>query len=152
MATAQLRLVQDAPIPKPGASSDPVRQVFEHWVFVMGKSPARCKLDTARRSALAAALTLHDVETLMLAVEGMAASAWCAAHREFDLAHLVAKSALIEKYADEGEAARLRAQQEEAASLQSAQSQLAAQEPADPVAAAAARDRYRALLARMRNV
>ena len=151
MATAQLRLVQDAPIPPAGTSSDPVRQVFEHWVFVMVKSHARCKLDPTRRHALAAALTLHDVETLMLAVEGMAASAWCALHREFDLAHLVAKSALVEKYADEGEAARLRAQQEEAATLQRTHSPPPGQEPADPAAAAASRERYRALLARMRN-
>ena len=75
MATSpQLRLVQDPP-PAHGTTQDPVRQVFEHWVFMFGYMPARTKLDADRKRVIAAALALYDwdVETILLAVEGMAA-------------------------------------------------------------------------------
>jgi hypothetical protein len=73
-ASPQLRLVQDAP-PAHGVTQDPVRQVFEHWVFMFGYMPARTKLDPERKRIITAALALYDgdVQTIMMAVEGMAA-------------------------------------------------------------------------------
>jgi hypothetical protein len=73
-ASPQLRLVQDAP-PQHGTTQDPVRQVFEHWVYMFGLMPARTKLDAERKLVIAAALDLYEgcVPMIMMAVEGMAA-------------------------------------------------------------------------------
>lgn len=73
--SAQLRLVTEPP-PAHGRTQDPVRQVFERWVFMMGRSPARCKLDRERAEVIGAALALYegDVATLLHAVDGMAAA------------------------------------------------------------------------------
>lgn len=73
--SAQLRLVTEA-APAHGVSQDPVRQVFEHWVFMFGLMPARTKLDPERRQVITAALQLYegDVQLLLQAVEGMAAA------------------------------------------------------------------------------
>lgn len=71
-ASRQLRLVQDAP-PAHGVTADPVRQVFEHWVFMFGLQPGRTKLDAERRGAINGALALYGLPDVLLAVEGMAA-------------------------------------------------------------------------------
>lgn len=154
MATtsAQLRLVQGAPLPQVGTSSDPVRVVFDHWLFILGKSAARCKLGPTRRAAIASALTLYEPDVLLQAIEGMAADPWCGgANRTgqalFDVEWLFAKEDRIERMADAGEAARRRAQQleQQRAELQARPPQPEA--PPDP----AARERYRAMLAEMRR-
>ena len=66
MANPQLRLVQDAPEPQ-GRTTDPVRRVFEHWAWMMGKSLRRTKLGPTRRAAIAAdgqSLRQHDAGEL----------------------------------------------------------------------------------------
>lgn len=68
----QLRLVTDPP-PTHAATTDPTRQVFEHWVFMFGLHPGRTKLDAHRRAAINSALALYGLADVMLAVEGMAA-------------------------------------------------------------------------------
>lgn len=70
--TAQLRLVKDAP-PAHHTTTDPTRQVFEHWVWMFGLPPGRTKLDAERRAAINGALALYGQADVMLAVEGMAA-------------------------------------------------------------------------------
>lgn len=71
-AGRQLRLVKDAP-PAHDSSTDPTRQVFEHWVFMFGLHPGRTKLDAERRNAINGAIALYGVPEVLLAVEGMAA-------------------------------------------------------------------------------
>lgn len=73
--TAQLRLVTEPP-PAVHVSTDPTRQVFDHWVFMFGLQPRRTKLGPLRRQAINAALALydHDVETILMAVDGMASA------------------------------------------------------------------------------
>lgn len=70
-AGRQLRLVKEAP-PAHGTTTDPTRQVFEHWVFMFGLHP-RTKLDSYRRAAINGAIALYGLADVMLAVEGMAA-------------------------------------------------------------------------------
>lgn len=72
-AGRQLRLVKDAP-PAHDTTSDPTRQVFEHWVFMFGLHPGRTKLDAQRRQAINGAIALYGLADVMLAVEGMAAA------------------------------------------------------------------------------
>lgn len=74
MGNPQLRLVTDpAPTFHP-RSSDAARRIFEHWLALFGRSPARCKLGPTRRAAIAAALAMgYDEDQLCQAIEGMAA-------------------------------------------------------------------------------
>lgn len=147
--SAQLRLVTDPAPTFDWQTADPVRRVFEHWLFMFARSPARCKLGPTRRQAIAAALAMgYDADTLMLAVEGMAGDALegCTPRmREHmrELEWLLAKEGRIEQYADRGEA--LRREAEQAANDE----RVRATQPAtlapvvDPAAAAAARERLR---------
>ena len=75
MSTAQLKLVTDK-APVHDTTTDPTRMVFERWVFMFGRDPRRTKLDNQRRQAINAALALYDgdTETILLAVDGMAAA------------------------------------------------------------------------------
>jgi hypothetical protein len=155
--SAQLRLVTDAPPTFDWQTADPVRRVFEHWLFMFARSPARCKLGPTRRQAIAAALAMgYDADTLALAVEGMAGDALegCTARMQEamrELEWLLAKESRIEQYAKRGE--DLRAQAEQAAE----EEQRRAMRPAEPVptvdpaAAAAARERLRQLAANSRR-
>lgn len=72
---AQLRLVAEPP-PATHITADPTRQVFDHWVFMFGLHPKRTKLGPLRRQAINAALALYDydVQTILMAVDGMAAA------------------------------------------------------------------------------
>ena len=72
-AGRQLRLVKDAP-PAHDVTTDPTRQVFEHWVFMFGLHPGRTKLDAQRRQAINGAIAQHGLADVMLAVEGMASA------------------------------------------------------------------------------
>lgn len=71
-AGRQLRLVKEPP-PAHDTTTDPTRQVFEHWVFMFGLHPGRTKLDAQRRAAINGAIALYGLADVMLAVEGMAA-------------------------------------------------------------------------------
>lgn len=153
MRSAQLRLVTDAPAMNTGTSTDPTRQVFEHWLYMLGRSSARCKLGPTRRAAINGALAIgYDVETLFLAVEGMAGDPLegCTdrmrgAMRELEW--LLASEARIEQWADKGDALRQ-------ASAQAQRRPVAAEaapQDVDPAAAAAARERLRAFAAARRE-
>lgn len=147
--TPQLRLVQDAP-PAHGHTHDPVRRVFEHWAALLARNPRRCKLDPARAAAVRAALEMgHDEDTLLAAVEGMAADPLqgCTdrmrdAMRE--LPWLLAESARIERWAELGDQLR-------AAAEQDAPAPAAADTPEDPAAVQARREKLRALAERSRQ-
>lgn len=157
MAASQLRLV-DVHAPARAASQDPTRQVFDHWVFMLGRSVARCKLGPTRRGVINAALTLYDVDTLCMAIEGMAADplADCASDKMRDAMRevewLLARESRVERWAEMGE--RLRGQADD---LAVRQAQRASQPPeadapaADPAAVAAARERLRALATQARQ-
>jgi len=119
MANPQLRLVQDqAPGFNPD-TRDETRIVFEHWLYMLGRSPRRCKLGPTRRAAINGALAMgYEVDALLLAIEGMAADPLHLEGRP-DAAHmrdamreiewLLAKEARIERWMDRGEALRERA-------------------------------------------
>ena len=153
MAQPQLKLVIDAPATC-ATPQDATRRIFDHWLYMLGRNPRRCKLGTTRRAAINAALTVYDEETLLLTMEGIAADplegkpeSMRAAMRELEW--LLASEARIERWADKGEALRIDALRLDA--LQQARADAPPPPVSDPVAAAAARDRVRALAASMRG-
>lgn len=158
-ATPQLRLVQDAPPTFNPATTDPVRQVFEHWLLMFGRSPARCKLGPTRRTAIVGALGMgYAVDDLLLAIEGLASDPVDLPGRpDADAARirdavrqvewLLAREQRIERWMAKGE--QLRGMVDQPAPLPQAQ-----QAPAvvqDPAATAAARARLAALARQMRE-
>lgn len=151
MANPQLRLVQDAQ--QPEVNTDPVRRIFEHWAFMLGRNTKRCKLGPTRRAAINAALAIgYDEDTLMLACEGMASVSLDGKPESMrdamlELEWFLAREARIERAVRYGEALR------EAANRQpEAESDTQAdQAPVDPVAAAAARERLRSMAAALRG-
>lgn len=113
MHAKQLKLVTasamsgDWAIPAPGASQDPARQVFEHWVFMLGKNPNRTKMGPGRRTAVQSALALYGLEMMLQAVDGMAAEnmegkpdTMVAAMQDFEW--LFGNERRVELYADKG--------------------------------------------------
>lgn len=139
-AAAQLRLVTEAPAVSFGcAPADSTRVVFEHWLFMFGRSPRRCKLGPGRRQAINAALALYDVETLELAIEGIASDPLTDCTESMreamhEIEWLLAKEARIERYAGRGE--KLRASHERQAQ-RAAQQPLAVVTAVDPATEAA---------------
>lgn len=150
MANPQLRLVQDAQ--QPQTTTDPVRRIFEHWAFMLGRNPRRTKLGPTRRAAINAALAMgYDEDTLLLACEGMASVDFQGkpeSMREamLELEWFLAREARIERAVRYGEALRAAVAQPV---VQVAEAQAA--EPVDPAAAAAARERLRAMAVAMRG-
>lgn len=129
-----------------------VERVFAHWVFMLGKNPKRCALGPDRRKIISRALALYDVETLELAIEGCAASAWHRGANDRDTEYagielILRDEAHIERFAEAGE--RLREQLAEDAHKARQAQQQAPQPPEDPAAAAVARQRLRDLAAQM---
>lgn len=112
MSLRQLRLVSE----ETGAQAQTATErVFAHWVFMLGKNPRRCVLGPVRRKAIDRALSLYDEETLLLAVEGCAASAWHAGDNDRDqpfndIELILRDEKHIERFADEGERVRRLAQ------------------------------------------
>lgn len=156
MSAAQLRLVNtaDAPLPSMGTSTDPARQVFEHWLFMARKSPARCKLGPTRRAAINAALTLYDAQTLMLAIDGAATDPWINGVNRlelnlFDPEWLFAKEQRIERALEMGD--QLHAQAEAARARAAEQAAAPAESPEAAAEAAAARERMRDMALYLRS-
>ena len=151
MTNTQLRLVQDAP--QTQAATDPVRRIFDHWLFMLGRSPRRCKLGPTRRAAINAALAIgYDEDTLFLACEGMASVSFEGkpdSMREamLELEWFLAREARIERAVRYGEALR----QAVARPPIDTPPDAGDQAPADPVATAAARDRLRSMAQAMRG-
>ena len=143
--------------PRPGfhaTPDDPVRQVFEHWVFMGLRNIRLCKLGPTRRLAIASALAMgYDADILMAAVEGMAADPLddCDSSRMRDamreIEWLLAREARIERWAKRGLDLRAEADQPEPASA----TVLPLAQPVDPAAALAARERMRAIATKMRE-
>jgi len=134
--------------------------VFDHWVFMFGRQAARTKLDAHRRQAINAALALYDgdVQTVMLAVEGMAAVPMADKPQSMqdamrELTWFLARSERIERCLRYGDqlrdmaAALVRQAADAAAAVDCGQTPAPA---SDPVAAAAARERLRVLAAQCR--
>ncbi len=145
--TTRLQLVGDsAEIER---ATDPVWRLFERWMFMMGKNPRRCALGPARRKVIESMLALFDEDTLELAIDGCAASAWHAGQNdrgtEFnDLGLIFRDEAHVERFAAEGERVRARAA---AALVRAADEQPPVEE--DPEAARKAKDHIRAVARRM---
>lgn len=94
--------------------SSATERIFEHWVFMLGKNPRRTALGTTRRRVIDRALAIYDEETLLLAIEGCAASAWHSGQndreREFnDLELILRDEPHVERFATDGEKLRERA-------------------------------------------
>lgn len=155
--SAQLRLVQmQTPAEASSGSKDPTRRVFDHWLFMFGRSPNRCKMGPTRRAAINQALTLYDEDQLMAAIEGMAADPLedCSSDKMRDamreIEWLLGREARIERWADRGEALRLRAQRQ--VDQAGVQPIVEAPEVVDPAAVALYRERIRQIAARSRGV
>jgi len=152
MANPQLRLVQDDAL-QLQHSTDPVRRIFEHWLFMLGRSPRRCKLGPTRRAAINAALAIgYDEDTLLLACEGMACVSFEGkpeSMREamIELEWFLAREARVERAVRYGEALR------DSAARQAPPAPVvdAVQAPVDAAATAAARDKLRAMAASLRG-
>lgn len=54
----------------------PCRRVFDHWISVMGKDPARTKLTADRRRRIQARLNDYPIEDVLRAIDGCAATPW----------------------------------------------------------------------------
>ena len=126
-----------------------VERVFEHWVFMLGKNARRTALGPTRRRAIERALLLYDAETLLLAIEGCAASAWHAGEndrgRAFDDLELILRDeAHVERFAEDGQCLRDRLRARAAA-----QRTVVPIAPADPAEVEAARRAVREAAARL---
>ena len=147
----QLRLVTEPP-PQPHTSTDPVRVVFDHWVYMFGLMPARTKLDDERRKVINEALALYSLDVVLLAVDGMAAAplgdkpeSMRNAMRE--ISWFLARAKRVESCLRYGDDLHAMAAQPAAAAAPAA-----AAEPADQAALAAARERMRALAEQCRRL
>lgn len=156
-ASSQLKLVQmQTPEEAAKQSTDPVRRVFDHWLFMFGRSANRCKLGPTRAAAINAALVLYDEDQLMAAIEGMAADplADCASEKMRDamreIEWILGREARVERWADRGDALRIQALRQAKADATPAPTDSPA--PIDPAAAQAARLHLRKLAARARGV
>lgn len=111
----QLRVIQHAHTAHASDSDKTaVDRVFDHWVFMLGKNPRRTALGAARLKVIERALALYDEDTLLLAIEGCAASKWHAGENdrgtEFnDLGLILRDEAHVERFAADGERLRERA-------------------------------------------
>lgn len=106
--TRQLRLVVDEQNGGAAQNAGPAERVFAHWVWMMAKSARRTALGPTRRKVLATALALYDEDTLRLAIDGCAGSAWHAGDNERgvvfnDLTLILRDEAHIERFAEMGE-------------------------------------------------
>lgn len=113
-AVVQLQLV--GVTPADADSRSPEEQVFDHWVWVMGKRPGRTVLGPERRRVLRRALELYDVETLKLAIDGCATSPFHAGENDRatpyrDLELIVRSERTVERFAEMGEEAHEKARQ-----------------------------------------
>ena len=150
-ASSQLRLVTDQP-PAHQQTADPVRQVFEHWVFMFGLRTSTTKLGPKRKPAIAGALALgYSVADLMLAIDGMASvsldgkpEGMVDRMREIDW--FLADETRIERCIRHGQRLREVALETERAAQERSRTP---QVEADPAAVAAGREALRALAASM---
>ena len=129
-----------------------VDRVFGHWVYMLHKSPRRTALGPKRRRAIEQMLALYEEETLLLAIEGCAASAWHAGEndrgRAFDDLELILRDEPhVERFAEMGQ--RLRERLLSQAAEARAAAQVATVAAGDAAELAAARERLREAAARL---
>lgn len=129
----QLRLVADDEGPNNDSGAE--QRVFAHWVFMLGKNPRRTALGPDRRRLIRKWLALYEEDTLLLAVEGCAASAFHAGDNDRqtvynDLELILRNHANIERFAEAGE--RLRQLLERARAQRAEQAADAGREAAQP--------------------
>lgn len=150
MQVHRLHIATQHPIAPPdtgarqtAAASTAVDRVFGHWVFMLRKR--RAALGPARRRVIERAIALYDEETLLLAIDGCASSAWHAGEnphaRAYDDIELILRDeAHIERFAADGEALRERAEREIERAAQAGRDAERVVE-IDPAAGHAARER-----------
>ena len=147
-----LKFQQKEGVESAQGSTDPVRRVFNHWLFMFARSPNRCKLDPVRKAAIGAALVLYDEDQLCAAIEGMAADPLDDCHSDKmraamrEIEWLLARGSRIERWADMGDRLRLEALRREVAPEPEAVESIV-----DPAVAAAARERLRQMAATRRG-
>jgi hypothetical protein len=134
----------------------PEQRIFAHWVFMLHKRPTRTALGPSRRRAIKSALELYDEDTLLLAIDGCAASAFHRGdndrNREFcDLTLILRDEAHIERFAGEGEALHEQAEalERKAAGHAAEVVPITPEQSATPEQIAADRQRLRDLAARL---
>lgn len=152
--TTKVQDSDDALTHAPADDSTPTERIFAHWVLMLGRNPRRCALGPARRKVIDRALGLYDEDTLLLAVEGCAASAWHAGDndraRAFnDIELILRDEAHVERFAADGEALRERLQRRQQRDAEAAK--VVPIVPADPVAIAAHKQALADLAAQLRS-
>lgn len=150
---SQLKLVQMQTAADAAATStDPVRRVFDHWLFMFGRSANRCKLGATRRPVISAALALYDEDQLMAAIDGMASDPLddCRSDKMRDamreIEWFMATEARIERWALKGDALKFDLLREDTAEVVEHPTELV-----DPAAKAAAKARLRDIAASRRG-
>ena len=136
-----------------------VLRVFDHWVYMLNRHPHRTALGPKRRALIERALSMYPEDTVLMAVEGCAASAWHAGandrHRAFqDIELILRDEAHIERFADDGERLRERVQRLAAREVQEAMARAALTPDvaaASAEIAATARERLRRIAAELRR-
>lgn len=131
MSAPQLRLVADE---APADDRAPEQRVFDHWVALMGKNPRRTVLSPDRRKLIRKALELYDEDTLQLAIEGCACSAFHQGDNDSgalynDIELILRNARNVERFADKAEAERVR---ERAQALIERRRQAEPERPAEP--------------------
>ena len=132
----------------------PAQRVFEHWVAMFGKRRGLVAFGPKRRRLVESALALYPEATLLLAIDGCAASAWHAGDNDRgkafnDLELILRDEAHIERFAEDGEALHQRALRELRRERERAAAP--APEPEDPAAVAEQRARVQALARQLRG-
>lgn len=126
--------------------------VFDHWVYMLRKDRNRCALGPSRKKIIEKALGLYPLDTLLLSIDGCAASAWHGGDNDRNQAYnditlILRDEEHIERFAEWGYALRERA----AGEARSQAAPASIEPPSDPTAIAAARERTRDLAFRLRG-
>lgn len=149
LRVSRLHAEPDAEAQAQAQAQTPCERVFAHWVYMLGKNARRTALGPSRRKVIDRALALYDEETLLLAIDGCASSAWHAGEndrgRAFDDIELILRDeAHVERFAEAGQRLRDRLLEREAAART-----VVPIAPEDPAAVSAARERVRQAAARL---
>jgi hypothetical protein len=146
--------VSSAAFEPQAAPLSPVEAVFLHWVFMFGRNRNRCALGPTRKRTIERALDLYGVDTLLLAIEGCASSAWHAGDNDRqrtyqDLQLILRDEEHVERFAAMGDALRERVVLEEKRAQ--AEPVVVEMAPSDPAQVALQRERLAQMAARLRS-
>lgn len=134
------------------APATDAQQVFEHWLFMLSKDRNRVAFGPSRRKSVQKALALYQIDTLMAAIEGCAASSWHAGDNDRnrtyqDLELILRDEEHIERFAESGYALR----DQVAGELRAQAAPPTIEPPSDPAVIAAHRERMRELASTLRR-